>query len=472
MKKNSKEKGRVLLVYPNSEGYGGIPNGLALLSSCLKEAGFETKCFDTTFLNSPPLTHFYRAKHGGFIYANYTKAWGGWTPDLPKKIPQLFIQAIKDFKPDIIAVTIVDVSYNFIIPLLKKIRKKINIPVIAGGITVTMCPEMVLNNEGIDVICVGEGEDALVELACCITERKDYSHIKNLWIKKNGQIIKNPLRPLKDMDTLAFQDWSVFDGRHYYKPYLGKFRKTGFFELARGCHFNCSYCCTANQRKLYKGLGNFVRIRNIDITLDEICHIRNKYDLELVFFIDDNFLGMPQERFDYFCEQYKKRVNLPFYIQTRSETVKEENIRKLKKVNISTVAVGVEHGDEEFRRKCLNRRMSNENLKKTFNILHKYKIRSTANIIIGLPDEKESIFPKTVKLLRQLKPSSVSINYFQPYQGTQMRERAVELGYIPKNHIINESNTCLDMPQFRRERIIHYYENFKKYLDGEWEIEE
>jgi radical SAM superfamily enzyme YgiQ (UPF0313 family) len=472
MKKNNNKKGKVLLFYPNSEGYGGIPNGIALLSGCLKKAGFETACFDTTFLSAPPKTHFQRQKHGGMMKADHTEFWGKWTPELAIKAPEFFINVINEFNPDLIAVSIVDACYLHAISMLNDVREKVDIPIIAGGSTVTMCPEMVLSNDSIDIVCIGEGEDALVELAECVVQGKDYSGIRNLWVKKNGEIIKNPLRPFKNMDDLPFQDWSIFDEKQFYKPYCGTFHRTGFFELARGCPFDCSFCNTASLRRLYSGLGKFVRTRDVDKTLDEVKHIKDEYGLKLIFFIDDNFLGMSRERFDYFCEQYKKRINLPFYVQTRSETVTEPYIRKLKEINVSSIGIGVEHGNEELRKNCMNRKMSNENLQRAFDIIHKYGIRTTANIIIGMPHEEERMFHQTIDLLRRLKPKSVSINYFQPYLGTRMRVMAIEQGYISKDHIITDSNTCLDMPQFKKERVIHYYENFKKYLDGEMELPE
>lgn len=461
------KKGRVLFLYPDTEGDGGIPNGMALLSGCLKDAGFATACFDTTFLYAPPKTHLYRQKHGGMMNADHTKFWGEWTPESRERIPELFLTAIDDFKPDLIAVSIVDVSYKYAVSLLSQIKKKVSIPVVAGGVTTTMSPEMVIANDCIDVICLGEGEDALVELAECIVNKADYSGIKNLWVKTANGIVRNPLRPLKDMDMLSFQDWSIFDERHYYKPYCGTFHRTGFFELARGCHFNCSFCCTASYRKLYHRLGKFVRTRNIDKAFDEIVYIKNKYDIKLIFFIDDNFLGMSKERFDYFCQQYKKRIGLPFYIQTRSEVVTEDYVRKLKDINISTIAIGIEHGDESLRKKHMNRHMSNDNLIRAFEIVHKYDIRSTANIIIGMPYEEETMFKETIKLLRTIKPKSISINYFQPYRGTLMRQLAVELGYISDDHIISDSNVCFDMPLFSKEKQMHFYENFKHYVDGD-----
>ncbi len=466
-----KEKGRVLFLYPVTEGDGGIPNGMALLSGTLKQAGFETACFDTTFLYSPPKTHLYRQKHGGIDKAEHTGFWGEWDPDMPKKIPGLFLKKIKEFKPDLIAVSIVDVSYVYAVSLLSEVKKEVDIPVVAGGVTVSMCPDMVLGNDCIDVVCIGEGEDPMVELAQAIVAGDDYSNIKNLWVKKGQDVIKNPLRQLKNMDTIAFQDWSIFDERHYYKPYCGTFYRTGFFELARGCHFNCSFCSTASYRKLFHGKGSFVRTRDIDKAFDEIEFVRDANDLQLIFFIDDNFLGMPRDRFEYFCQQYKKRIDLPFYIQTRSEVVTEEYVKRLKDINISTIGIGIEHGDENLRKK-MNRYMSNEDLERAFEIVHKYDIRSTANIIIGMPYEEESMFKETIKLLKKIKPKSISINYFQPYRGTLMREQAVKLGYLPADHIITDSNVCMDMPLFPRERQVHFYENFSKYIDGELELKD
>jgi len=405
------------------------------------------------------------------MIASHKKIWGDWSSDLLGKIPQLFLETIEKFKPDLIATNIIDVTYIYAVSLLNEVKREVDIPVVAGGPTPTMSPEMVIDNNCIDIVCVGEGEDPLVELVDSITKGRDYSKIKNLWVKKNGKITKNPLRPLKDMDTLAFQDWTIFDERHYYKPYCGAFYRTGFFELARGCPFNCTFCCTESQKRLYHGLGNFLRVRNIDNAFDEVVYTKDKYNLELIFFIDDNFLGMHRERFDYFCQQYKKRVDLPFYIQTRSETIREDYIKKLKEVNISTIGIGIEEGDEDYRKKYLNRYGSNKNIQKAFEIVHKYGIRSTANVIIGMPYETENMFKETIKLLKKVKPRSYSVNYFQPYRGTLMREKAIELGYLPKDHVIFDSNICIDMPEFRKERQAHYYENLKKYLGGKLKIE-
>jgi radical SAM superfamily enzyme YgiQ (UPF0313 family) len=176
---------------------------------------------------------------------------------------------------------------------------------------------------------------------------------------------------------------------------------------------------------------------------------------------------MKEDRFIYFCDQYKKRINLPFFIQTRCEEIKEDRIKMLKEINISSIGIGIEHGNEEFRKKYLNRGMSNEDLKNAFAIVHKYNIRSTANLIIGMPYEKESMLQDTINLLKEIKPKSYGLSYYMPFRGTKMFDLSVEIGAITKDHIISNSNDPLNLPDFPKEKIKYYFENLKYLINKE-----
>ena len=86
-------------------------------------------------------------------------------------------------------------------------------------------------------------------------------------IKKDGKIIKNPLRPLVNMDRVPIQDWELFDKRHLYRAFKGDIYKNGTFEFSRGCQKVCSFCVAPRLRKLQEGLGfsflQFVRRHEI-----------------------------------------------------------------------------------------------------------------------------------------------------------------------------------------------------------------
>ena len=92
---------------------------------------------------------------------------------------------------------------------------------IAGGVFPTFAPELVLGFPSIDIVCKGEGEDALVELCRRIEQKKSFDNIKNLWVKKkNGEIIKNPTG-MVNMNDNPLIDMSLFEEARFYRPMGG-----------------------------------------------------------------------------------------------------------------------------------------------------------------------------------------------------------------------------------------------------------
>src|SRR4030042_1305514 len=74
--------------------------------------------------------------------------------------------------------------------------KKLNVPIVYGGVHPTISPEQAVTIS--DIVCIGEGEEAIIELASAIEKGKSIDKIKNLWIKKQNKIIKNPVRNIID----------------------------------------------------------------------------------------------------------------------------------------------------------------------------------------------------------------------------------------------------------------------------------
>ena len=67
---------------------------------------------------------------------------------------------------------------------------KNNVPVIVGGGLATFAPDIVSKEKLVDLVCVGEGENALIDLCNKIQNNQDYSDVTNCWIKKDGKVIK------------------------------------------------------------------------------------------------------------------------------------------------------------------------------------------------------------------------------------------------------------------------------------------
>ena len=453
---------KVLLVYANSFMDNLIPIGVSMLSACLKENGHEVKLFDTTFYRTRDKTGDEARVETLQIMETNLEDYG--IHEKKKDMVDDFKQIVNEFKPAIVGISVVEITYLIGLKLANSIKSH-DVLKVFGGVHATMAPDEVINEESVDVVCVGEGERAIVELANRIGSKMDYSGVPNLWVKKDGRVIKNPVGPLANLNELPMLDWSIYEKERFYKPMGGKVWISGAIELQRGCPYQCSFCCNAQLQKIYQRKGSYSRQKKIENFIEELKAKQREYSLQYLYLVAENFLQMSDENFNKFVELYGN-IKLPFWIETRPETITLERIKKLREVGCEGISIGVEHGNEEFRRKMLNRFVSNEVAIKAFEIAEKSGIRICSNNIVGFPMETRKLFFDTVELNRRLKASNSIINIFGAYRGTKLWGLCVEKGYISKNAIAGDyrSDAELDMPQLGKEEVKGLQRTFPLYV--------
>ena len=427
---------RVLFIYPNTMMATLVPIHISILSCCLREKKFDVDLFDTTYYRTEEISfeqkkvELLQIKAFNFSEKGVEFKKSDIYEDLQKKV--------NDFKPSLIAITIAEDTYDLASSLLESI-KDFNIPVIAGGVFCTFSPEEVIGNENIDMLCIGEGEEALIELCEKLVRGKDFSSIRNLWVKKNGMVIKNHLRPLIDINGLPFIDYNIFERKRLYRPMYGRIYTMIHIEMERGCLYNCTYCEAPQLRKLYKdaGCGVYYRRKSTDRLMEEMKHLVKLYQPDYVNFNAEAFLARPVSKLKEFACQYKE-IGLPFWCQSRPENVTDEKIRILKDMGCQNLQFGIEHGNEEFRKRVLNRDCPNEKMLAAFRIVEKYKIAYTVNNIIGFPDETRELIFDTININRQINPTTINCYFFTPFKGTYLYKYCIENGYLDKKTKVHQ----------------------------------
>ena len=86
-----------------------------------------------------------------------------------------------------------------------------------------MRPDECLNYAG--MVCIGDGEDAMLELIQKMEIKTNYSDVQDIWFRKDGDIIKNGMRPLEqDIDKIASPDFDLEDNYilDNYRDHTGK----------------------------------------------------------------------------------------------------------------------------------------------------------------------------------------------------------------------------------------------------------
>ena len=106
------------------------------------------------------------------------------------------LKELKEYKPDIVAFSVISGSHQGYIKIARTIKEKLNIPILWGGPHVTFFPK-IIEEDYADAICIGEGEEAALEFANEFDKqgKKMPEKIPNFWIKINGKIHRNAVRP-------------------------------------------------------------------------------------------------------------------------------------------------------------------------------------------------------------------------------------------------------------------------------------
>ena len=477
---------KVLFIDPNIFGMNMLTPAIALFSSILKKKGHNVELFDTTYYPLSETLDFDMdsgtRKMEKLEVVPYDMASRGisiktsnWRNDIQKKL--------REFKPDLIAMCETESIWDLGIIILNEIKDykvKNNVPVIVGGGLATFAPDLVAKNEYVDLVCVGEGENALVDLCDKIQNKQDYSNVTNCWIKKDGKVIKkNPISKPVDINQNPIIDTGIFERRRLYRPMGGTVYKMFPVETIRGCPYTCRYCSSPDMMNLYKkeGRGSYFRKKRMDLVLKELKHFKNNLGAEYIYFWADTFLAMNKKEFEEFCDMYSE-IRLPFWIETRPETVNDHNLKRMAEVGLDRISFGVEHGNEEFRRKILDRRWKNHEIISSLKLPHKYGIKFSVYNITGLPYETKKLALDTIELNRNIDSDNANIWTFTPFHGTPLRKVCEDLGYL-KHEIITKTMTADDtqivMPQYpphEIKEIIKCFNLYVKFPKNRWkEIE-
>ncbi len=332
---------------------------------------------------------------------------------------------------------------------------------VVGGPHPTLAPEDVLTNSAFDVVCVGEGEYPLLELVTALQEGRDWTGIRNLWSRRDGKVLRNPLRPLlADLDELPFPDRELFD----FDRILAN--NDGWLDMlaGRGCPYGCSYCCNSAMREQLKGLGKYVRFRSVENVLAEIRVLGSRYSVKTLNFQDDTFT-LDREWALRFCRAYGQEFELPFWINTRVERINDEElVIALAHAGCRGVRIGIESGNEKLRAEILKRHMSNAEIRRAFALARKHGLDIYTCNMLGIPGETAAMIEQTIALNRELEPADLQFSVFYPYPMTELYDVAVRNGYLVEGeslHSYYERKSILRLPTLSKDELERGYDHFQ-----------
>jgi radical SAM superfamily enzyme YgiQ (UPF0313 family) len=384
---------KIALIYPNNDRM--VNRGTGYIATLAAKAGHDVTLYDTAYCSDEDV-----------------------------------IRQVSASQPDLVLLSVSTMLY----PRAKRMATQIksllpNVPILIGGIHVTITKgKVLLDCPAIDYACVGEGEDFISEFLSKL-HTSDIRGIQNLAYRDDeGRVVVNPVRPCTDLNNLPPFNYTFW----HQESIVRQGPKPGFTYVfaTRGCPYRCTYCCNSCYLDLYG--KSYLRTQNRDTIISELISLRDQHHAEFFYFGDEMIL-FDREYVGQLFRRVKEEVGLPFGCMTRVETINEKTIDLFEKTGCCYVSMGVECGDEQFRKTKLNRHMTDEQIYRAFDLLHTIpSMFIYAFFMHGFPfSYDDRLTEKTNEMKQRLKPDLVQDSQFYPLLGTELYD------YCEKNDLID-----------------------------------
>ncbi|HPA47992.1 MAG TPA: radical SAM protein [bacterium] len=360
----------------------------------------------------------------------------------------ILVEEAVRYQPDLVGISLVSNLHGLAIEITRAVRDRLRVPVVWGGVDPTINPD--LAEDHADVICIGEGERAIVELADSIgrnrrngddplsTLSRIENPIDNLRIRRpDGWLSDRVGVMIPDLDTLPFplfdlsRECSISEERLYRacRPPLGRLPRLLPVISFRGCPYHCHYCCHSVLKKIYTG-GKYLRRRSVSNVIEELRLRKRQFPALRMIEIEDDVFTLDQGWIDEFCREYKQHIGIPFWCYTYPGISRESMLKPLKEAGLSSVTFGIQSGSQRILTEVYGRPVRAEKILETADVLRRLDIPFVVDLIGGNPLETDADRIETVKVLAALpKPYLLHpINPLSFYRNLPITERAIQAG--------------------------------------------
>ncbi len=374
------------------------PPGLLSIAACVRNGGYSVKVIDCN-IDSPSVESF--------------------EPFFEKEFGQKF-SSIR-----IIGITAMTCTIKKAYKIAKICKKYYpQALMVFGGVHATFVTDEVINNQFVDVVALGEGEETLEE----IVAGHDLNKIKGIFFKRpvgkdKHEIVKNtPRERIANLDSLPMPAYDLLPVLKY-KPAKGTYKRLPAMSMmtSRGCPGRCTFC--------NKTLGDRMVFKSAEKILEEIRYLIKNYQIRQILFYDDTFT-VYRDNVIRLCDLIiENKIDVSWTCFARVDFVDLAMLEKMKKAGCHQIMYGVENIDASVL-KNLNK---NINLNQVINAVKWTKeagIECRVAFMIGSPGDNEETVKKNIKFINKLNPDLLIANITTPFPGTAMFQWAKEKNLI------------------------------------------
>ncbi len=345
---------------------------------------------------------------------------------------------IMALNPRVVGIGGLVTTYRFVRNLTRWIKAwDPSVKIMVGGSVGGSIPALMLENNPVDAVCVGEGDETLKELLPALLNGRDLAGVSGVAWRNGDRAVINPPRPLiSDVDTVPFPAWDLFPMDTYLSnPVVGVGRDMDII-TSRGCPHQCTYC--------YQIFGRGFRARSPQNILAEITQLNDRYGLDFVSFQDDCFV-VNKKRVYEFCDLLdESRLDIKWSCCGRVNIVDEPLLSRMKASGCVSVNYGIESGSQAIL-DTYRKGVTVEMAKNAVRLTRDLGLRCPTSFMLGSLGETLETAWETVEFCRDINIPLQALMFTTPYPGTPLYEDVKSRGMIgDEEAYIMRLGDCVD----------------------------
>ncbi len=323
--------------------------------------------------------------------------------------------------------------------------------ILVGGPEVSFeTRQLMEENPWIDFVLRGEGEYSF-SMFCkeLISERYAYAYVEGLSYRRCGEIIENPDAPLLEMELLPFP----------YEKLCIERDKVIYYESARGCPYQCSYCLSSLE-KVMRPLPLQRVKEDLQYFLDE--------KVKQVKLIDRTF-NYDKERayqiWKYLIANDNGVTNFHFEICGEIMDDRMFQLLKTAREGLFQFEIGIQSTNSQALQAVDRKDNINVIWYNVKRLIAMGNIHIHVDLIAGLPFEDYGSFGRSFNRVYALRADHMQLGFLKLLKGTKIRGQEEEYEFCfrekaPYEIISNKYISAVEMMQLKMvETVLELYKN-------------
>jgi anaerobic magnesium-protoporphyrin IX monomethyl ester cyclase len=396
---------RVLVVVPRFVSKPGdfyqLPLGLGYIAAVLKQAGHDVRGLN--------LNHH------------------------DEDVAALVERTVREFDADVVATGALSPFLPAVQAIFDSARAaKPSVVNIAGGGVVSSDPEIAPEMMDVDVGIVGEGEATVVDLVDAIASGRPFEEVNGVVFKnRDGKVVQTaPRDSIMDLGTLPWPDYELLEidrqldtqrplDEYFHMAQPDNRPRAVDMITSRSCPYSCTFC--------FHPVGKVYRERPLDDVFAELEFLVEKYDVNMVAFIDELF-SLRKARLLEFCERIKP-MNLLWMVQLHVNSADENVLATMREAGCIYISYGIETMSREVLVSMM-KKAKKERIEETLGLTHDARIGIQGNLIFGDSAETLETANETMTWWAKNRRYQIYLNRLGVYPGSPDFIEAVRDGLI------------------------------------------